>query len=1026
MRKIISLFSALLMFANFSWAQTKTVTGKVTDESKLPVVGASVTFKGGKSGVTTGQDGSFSIKLPTNVKQIIISSVGYEKITLDVSSATNVSVSLKTAAAELSDVVVTGYGRIKKSQYVGSASKIDKKAIELVPVASFDQILQGRAPGLRVSAGSGQPGAAANVQIRGPKSISGGSTPLYVIDGVPVEASVFQGLNPNDFESVDILKDASSAALYGSRGASGVIVVTTKRGQKGTTRLSYRPQYGITESGNQPFDMMNSSELLSFQEKLGLLTPDISLPGWDLSRKNPANAGESEATLAIYDRVLDSLRGINTNWADVFQRRGSFQGHDLSISGGTERTRFFISGSYYNEQGIGLRSDITRYTLRSNIDHSTDKFTLQFNNTVGYSTRNFIESENGVALANPFAAAYLALPYHSLFLPDGSVNNGRDPFFGPKTGGNAYQRILDVARYNNQLKATTSLSMNYDLTDNFFVGGNAGFDFRETQNTVFQKPGSFTSIGGNGQDPAAFPRNTGVYSDGFNRFFQASMRGYVGYKGFLDKKKLHNISLTANAEKIFRNNKVFSLVGYGLNEKLPNTPAAITPGTVDNQLIPSVSGGKTERAYLSYFGLLKYQFSDRYVLDFSVRRDGVSILPKANRFQNFYAAGLLWNTLNESFAKNWTRFSTLRVRLSYGSSANAENFPFGDFGYLPLYQTGSYAGIQTLVPNPSAPGNSAGTWEYTDKANLGIEFGLWNDRLYGELSLYDEITRNLFIQQGLPIENGSTFFSADVNAGKLRNRGIEINLSYDLIRNKNITWTFSGNFSYNQNEILSLGQVNEIPDPDAGTIAKVGYSLGTHYLNTWAGVDAATGAPLYYTKDGKLTSEFNSSDLTYNFGTSIAPISGGFNTTLKFYSFDISAFFNFQSGFARFNNQDFFQLNHAFALQGFNLRREMLDMWTTPGQVTNYQSPLYQRQFSSKDVQDASYLRFRNLQVGYTLPMSLFKNQKVIRGCRFYVQAQNIFTFTNWKGFDPEDDNGIAQYEYPLPRTYTVGLNFDF
>lgn len=1025
MRKIVSLFCVFIVSISAVLAQTKTITGKITDENKNPIAGASILVKGTKTGITTNQDGSFTIKVPTSAKQLVISYVGFEKITVNIDASNTLSVALKPSAAELSDVVVTGYTRVKKSQYVGAASKIDKKAIELVPTASFDQILQGRAPGLRVSAGSGQPGAAANVQIRGPKSIAGGSTPLYVVDGVPVEASVFQGLNPNDFESVDILKDASSAALYGSRGASGVIVITTKRGQKGTTKLTYRPQFGITEAGAQPFNMMNSRELLGFQEKLGMQLNDISLPGWVFSRKNPANAGESEETLSLYDNILDSLGGINTNWADVFQRRGGFQAHDLSISGGNDKTRFFISGSYYNEQGIGLRSDLKRYTVRANIDHTTDKLTLQYNSTAGYSIRNIIESENGIALANPFAAAYLALPYDPLFLADGSVNTGAD-VYGPKTGGNAYQRILDIKRYNNQFKLTNSLSLNYDFTKNIFAGGNAGFDFRETQNTTFLQPGSFTAIGGNGQGPQDFPGNTGTYVEGLSRFFQANFRGYIGYKISLGRNQQHNFTVTANAENIFRKTKSFSLQGFGLNEKLPNTPAAITPGTVDNRLIPSVGGSKSERAYLSYFGMLKYQFSNRYVVDFSVRRDGASVLPAANRFQNFYAVGFLWNTLNESFAKNWTTFSTLRVRASYGSSANAENFPFGDFGYLPLYNAGSYAGLQTLRPNPNSPGNAAGTWEFTDKANLGIEFGLWNERLFGEISIYDEVTKNLFIDQGLPIENGSTFFSASVNAGKLRNRGVELNLSYDVIRKKNLTWTLSGNFAYNKNEVLSLGQVKEIVPPNTNTIVKVGSSLGTHYINRWAGVDAASGAPLYYTKDGGITNVYSSADLVTGFGTSIAPWNGGFSSTLKFFNFDISAFFNFQYGGQRFNNQDFFQLNHAFAIQGFNLRKEMLNMWTNPGQITNYQSPLYQRQFSSKDIQDASYLRFRNLQIGYTVPASLFRNNKVVRGARFYVQAQNLYTFTNWKGFDPEDDDGVAQYEYPLPRTYTFGLNVEF
>ncbi|HMO31599.1 MAG TPA: SusC/RagA family TonB-linked outer membrane protein [Lacibacter sp.] len=1018
MRKVLSLLFALLVCGTQLMAQSRTVTGKVTDETGAPVVGASVVPKGAKTGATTNANGVFSVVVPAGIRQITISSIGFETVTATVGTSDVLDVSLKATVSELTDVVVTGYTRVKKSEYVGAASKIDKKAIELVPVGSFDQILQGRAPGLRVTAGSGQPGSAASIQIRGPKSISGGSTPLFIVDGVPVEQSVFQSYNPNDFETVDILKDASSAALYGSRGASGVIVVTTKRGKKGATSFSYRPQIGFTQPGTQQFEMMNSEELLRFQEQLGAKVNN-NLPGWFFSRRNPANASLPATVLAGYDRTLDSLRGINTNWVDIFQRQGRFQAHDLSLSGGTDRTRFFASGSYYDEQGIGERSDMKRYTLRTNIDHSTDKFTFQFSSTFGYTKRNFIESENAVALANPFAAAYLALPYHRLFLEDGRVDVGAG-----KVGPNAYQRIRDIQRYNDQIKNTTSMNFNYDFTKNFFGGANVGFDFRETQNTTFLQPNTFTAIGGG--NPAAggqaFPSNTGSYNDGLSRFLQVSGRGFFGYKGAFGKEKEHKITFTANAEQILQRTKSFGFTGFGINEKLPNTPAAITPGTVDNRLIAAVSGNKSERAYVSAFGMLKYAYSDRYVLDLTIRRDGASNIPEVNRFQNFYAAGFLWNTLNEKFARNWKVLSTLRMRLSYGTSANAENFPFGDFGYFPLYGGGSYAGFQTLVP--TTPGNPVGDWEYTDKFNLGIEFGLWNERLYGEVNVYNEITRNLFITQNIPAENGGAFTSAQVNAGKMRNRGVELNLNFDVIRSRNFTWSVGGNFGYNDNEILSLGQESEFPQGTA--IVRVGLPLGSHYVNRWGGVDAATGAPLYYTKDGKLTNVFSSNDQVAEFGTFFAPWTGGFNTSVKFKGFDVAAFFNFQAKFSRFNNQDFFQLNHAFAISGYNLRKEMLNMWDKPGDVTDIQSPVFQRQFSSKDIQDASYLRFRNLLIGYTMPASSLSKTNVIKGLRFYVQAQNLFTFTRWTGFDPEDNNNIAQYEYPLPRTYTFGVNLDF
>jgi len=480
MKKLQLLLTAVLLFSGGLLAQ-RTITGKVTDINGNPVVNASVYISNSTSGTITQADGSFSLTIPAGTSQIEVSSIGYANQTVNITQANDYNIILVTEETEIQAVVITGYGRIKKSEYVGAASKIDSKAIELVPIGSFDQILQGRAPGLRVTAGSGQPGASASVQIRGPKSIGGGSTPLYVIDGVPVEAGVFNSYNPNDFATVDIIKDGSAAALYGNRGASGVIVITTKRGKRGKTSFSYRSQYGVTEPGTQRFDMISSAEALQFQENLGKIV-NTGLPGWVYSRSNPANASLPASTLAQYDAILDSLRGINENWQDIFQRSGSFYSHDLNISGGSDQTRFYASLGTYKEDGIGERSDLERYTLRFNLDHQTDKLTFQLNSTIGYSNRSFIESENGVALANPFAAAYLALPYQKLYNAD-TIQTGSG-----RTGANAFQRIRDIQRYNNQLKGTVSMIASYNITENFYVGGNAGVDFRETDNTTFYKP----------------------------------------------------------------------------------------------------------------------------------------------------------------------------------------------------------------------------------------------------------------------------------------------------------------------------------------------------------------------------------------------------------------------------------------------------------------------------------------------------------------------------------------------------------
>lgn len=1008
-----------VLFIQLQAQTARTVTGRVVDDKGQPLAGVTVAVKGTEVKTQTTAEGTYTINVPAAARELVFSFVGFAEMSVAIPATGAVNVNLQPSVTEIEGVVITGYNRVKRSTYSGAASRIDKKAIELVPVASFDQLLQGRTPGLLVTSGSGQPGASARLQIRGAASINGGSDPLYVVDGVPVEQGVFQSLNPNDFESVDVLKDATASALYGSRGAAGVIVATTKRGRAGKTVLTYRGQMGMTTTGTQRFEMMNSTELLQWHEMMGTVglqadpsgvsNPASGLAGWDRSAKNPLNSSLTPAQQAANAMYLDSLRSINTNWKDVFFRKGAFTSHDINLSGGNERTRYFMSGGLYQEEGIGERSDLKRYTFRLNLDHTTDKLNVSINSNIGSTKRNFIESEGGIFLANPFAAVYLALPYQVLYNQDGTLATGSG-----QTGANAYSRIYDNDQNNQQLKANLSMTANYNLTRNVYAGGQLGLDFRETNNIAITRPNTYSA------QTNSFPGTTGSYTETLTRFFLYQTRAYAGYRNVFAGR--HSIDVNVNTEFIEEKTKNFGFTGYGLNPKLPSGPAAITPGTVTNQLIPAVTGGSAKNAMFSVFGIAKYIYDDKYTLDLSVRNDQYSLLPEKNRSKMFYSVGANWNVMKENFTENWRNINTLRLRTSYGTSANAKNFPLGNGEIYATYGAGTYAGFSTLVP--VGPGLTEADWEYTSQLNIGVDFGAFRDRLNGSLDVYSKVTKNLYLGQQVSALAGLANPTLDINAGKMRNRGIELQLNYEVLRRRQLSWTIGANLAYNQNRILDLGQVNE---RELGTsIVREGLPIGSHYEVKWAGVDAATGRPLYYTKDGKLTTVYNEANRVAEFGTYNAPFIGGFNTSVRFHGFEIAAFFTFQEGFSRYNNQDYFQLNHAFALQGFNLRREMLTMWSKPGDVTNIQSPLTQREFSSKDIQDASYLRFRNLQASYNIPRSVLGRQKHITAIRIYGQAQNLYTWTKWTGFDPEDANNIATYEYPLPRIYTLGIDVSF
>ena len=1018
------LITGLLLLANFLFAQNRTVTGTVTDNEGRPMPQVSVVAPGTAFGTTTNLEGKFSLQIPPNTRQLQFSYVGFQSITQDIPAQGELNVSLRTGSeSSLNEVVVTGYTRQRRAEYSGAGSKVSAQQIAQVPMGSFDQILQGRAPGLLVTAGSGQPGAAARVQIRGSSSINGGSNPLFIVDGVPVEPGVFQALNPNDFESVDVLRDASATALYGNRGGAGVIVVTTKKGKVGQTTLSYAGQVGFTQPGKQNFEMMNSAELLQFQENLGRQTNNNSLPGWFYSKNNPRYNTLTPAQQAQTDRTLDSLRNIDTDWRDVFFRTGTFNSHDVNLSGGAGKTRFYTSLGYYDEQGIALRTNMRRYSFRGNIDHQTDKLTASINAYAGYTFRNLGEAEGALNTGNPFLAAYFAQPYQRFRTESGAVDTGAGKF-----GGNAYDRIVSATNKADQLKTNLNLSAEYLIAPHVTLGGFFGLDFRETQNERSIFPGTFFS---NNQNFPLGPVNGpgtglggGQFGENTQRFFSYITRGSAAYRNVFSGR--HSVEATGIVEFTRDYTRNYNYIGYGINPALLGTPAGITPGDVNNKLVAQVGGNRTSRSFFAMMLLAKYSLDQKYTVNASFRRDGTSILPTDNRFENFYAIGATWNIMKEGFASGWKRINDLRFRISYGQSANAENFPLGNFGYLASYGgTASYtafAGEGTIVA-PLNAGNPQAQWERINTLNAGIDFGLFKNKITGSLDVYNKVTENNIVTQQLSATSG--FNSQLINAAKVGNRGVELAINVDVVRSRSITWSLGGNLAYNKNEVLDLGQVNEF---ELGTsIIREGLPLGSHYLVKYAGVDASTGAPLYYDRNGKITNKYDPATMSVaDYGSFNAPFIGGFNTNLRAYGFTLSAFFTFQQGFFRANNQTYFITNPGFAGTQ-NMSREMLTMWSKPGDITNVQSPLFARQLpSSLDVEDASYVRFRNLVLSYDFGSKVLSSLRAFSSIRLFVQAQNLYTWTKWTGFDPEDANNLATFEYPAPRTFTAGINLNF
>ena len=1001
-------------------AQDRTITGRILDDKGMPVQGVSVTSSNSKNGTQTDADGNYRITVAANTKSLNFSSVNFETQNKSIGNQKNININLSARSNKLEEVVVTGYTVKKRTEFTGAASKVASKQIEQVPLASFEQILQGRAPGLYIASGSGQPGTAARVNIRGVGSISGSSDALYVLDGIPIESAVFRSLNPNDFESVDVLKDAASAGLYGSRGGNGVIVITTKKGKVGKTRLQYRGQVGFSNVPNlNNLQLMNTQQRLQYEEQFlgpsgvigaGTVT---GYPGWDYSPTNPGYQSASPAQKLIFDGLLDSVRKIDTKWADIFFRRSTFKQHELNASGGSEKLTFFTSLSVYQQEGIIIRSNLDRYTFRGNLNFKTDRLTASVLTSAGFSTSKGIESESAVALNNPVAAAYLELPYRKLYKADGSVDFGAG-----KTGANAFDRSNTTTQTSNQFKGGLSLVLEYEIWKGISAKTTNGVDYRNNNASRFIDPNSFAgSLINQGQQ--------GSYNENFDEAVNLVNTSGLVYKRKFGEK--HQVNLQGLSESVRTKRRSFSATGFGINRVQVNTPNSISAGSATNNFIPTIVGNKFISGISSLFALGDYTYNKKYTISGVVRRDIFSRVPN-NKVVETRSVGATWNVTEENFFKKQNVAQELRIRLSKGGTANAnalllpngnpagDNNFGGDFPALSSYSSTTYSGTPAIIPN--SPGNPEAKIERQILTNLGVDLTLWKGRIRITTDLYKKVSADQFISQNLSRTTG--FRALSTNGGTMENKGFDFAVNTDVIKSKEVLVTLGVNGGFLKNRITSLGGLPDIP---GGTgIARVGYAFGTHFTVGYKGINPQTGLPIYEDINGNPTTDYSANNNRSEFGTFLPTFTGGASLDASWKGFDLGVLVSTAQGVQRFNNESFFY-ETTNSNVAFNKRVDMLTSWRNPGEQTNYQKINSVRQFSSRDVQDASFVRLRNVQVGYTYKT---KEGSKIRGFRVWGQGQNLYTWTKWNGFDPEESNNIANYEFPNPKTYTVGLDINF
>lgn len=957
---------------NFSFAQEKTVTGTVSDASG-PLPGVAVVVKNTTQSTQTDMDGKYSIKAKQG-DVLEFSFLGMETSTVTVGASNTINFTMKSGVQMIDEVVITGYNSgVKRSNISGSVSVVTAEQIENKPIASFDQILQGSAPGLYVTAGSGQPGASAKVRIRGTHSINGSNEPLYIVDGMPILGGEFATINPNDFESVSVLKDAAATSIYGSRGSNGVILVTTKKGKfDSPTVFKYSTQYGISEIGETRFDMMDSKQKMTFENYL-----------------DPGKWSDSEIANAV-----------TTDWSDLFFRTGVTNTHDFSVSGGSEKTRFFTGLSYYDQEGISIRSNLKRFTYRLNFDHkASDRVRIGSNMMIGYSRSSLIDSENSVTLQNPFAAVYLALPYETPYDSEGNFATGAG-----NVGANALENVYKNTQNSDDLKIIGNVYGEAELVKNLTGRVDLGLDYLQRRYVRGVDPNTNSGENSNGGE--------GSYTETNSFVAQINFTTSLRYQNVFAEK--HDVSIAAFTEYYKYQGTSGSMTGYGIDPKLVGYPAGVT----ESVYLPSISGSDTRRGLFSYFANARYTYDSKYSIEATIRRDASSKFSENNKWATFWAVGASWNILGESFMDGVESVEELKLRASYGTTGNQTGI--ADFQDQGTWSPTSYGGVSGVAP--ATLGNSALVWETSNKFNVAVDFGLFNNWVSGTVEYYKESIEDLFINQQLSATAGEPD-GIDANAGKMENTGIDIALKAYLVKNQDFQWSVNGNFNYNKNEITDLGQVTEY---ELGTsIIREGLAYGSHYAVGWAGVNPANGQPLYYDADGNVTTVYNDAvNSTAKWGSTEPKYTGGYGTEIAYKGFQLSALFTFAADYYRFNNQTYFQENPNF--NQYNLSTTMLNIWRNPGDVTDIQSADYQREFSSKDIEDASYTRLRNVTLSYNFSKDALGRTNFFTDLRVYVQAQNLYTWTNFTGFDPEDDNNIAQYEYPTPRTITLGFDFKF
>lgn len=1003
--------------------QKKTITGTIIDESGSPVIGANILVKGTTNGTTTDFNGHFSLEVNQVPATLIISYIGYTRQEIKAVADKPLKISLVPDNNMIDEVVVTGYGTFKKSAYAGSASNVKADKMKDIPTVSFMDMLQGNAPGVQFSSSSGQPGASASLKIRGMGSFNASNSPLYVIDGIPVQSGSINSItsdagldamatiNSSDIENITIIKDAAAASLYGSRAANGVVLITTKKGKSGKPQISLKADWGSSDFAMDYRPVMNGEQRREY------IYNGLSLNQYRKLAKKNKDGSMSEEEMwkqanEYADGKIDKYAPIPwcgfEDWDKYMFKKGNHQNYELSLSGGTDKLKYYSSLAYMKQQGIVQNSGIERMTGRVNVDfQATDKLKVGGNMMFTSLTQD-VYSE-GTSYTAPFYAA------RSKVTPSDPVYN-EDGTYNQDLLSNKRRNPVLAAEYNYQreyVKRTfNTIFAEYEFIKDLKLKSTFSYDYSVSKGKDWKDPR--TSDG---------EKNNGGMEKKYSEYSRMIWGNQLSYR----KTIADNHHLDALVAYEIDSKESDGLSGYVTNFLTPSKNEISNGQTQE-----SISGSSSKTRMVSYVSRLNYDYKNKYYIGGSYRMDGSSRLHRDNRWGSFWSVSGAWRMMEEEFMKPANDWLTdLKLRVSYGVNGT---LPSDYFGYMGLSSiSGGYMEQPAIAPSQIENRNLE--WETNYNLNIGLDFSLWN-RINFTLEYYTRTTKNLLMD--CPVSMTTGFSSYLMNIGEVKNKGFEFEINSTNIKTKNFTWNTSFNISHNQNKIVKLdGEQTQII---SGTqIHKIGSSYRTFYMIQFAGINPETCAPQFYTNEQdangnyiKEITEDPSKAKSIALDKQAEPkVTGGLSNTLRYKWFDLSFMFSYQFGAYSYDTWAQ-KTEHGGSELLLNIPTYYLDNWKEPGDVSKYEvfieSPSVKMKSVTTDrrLHSTDFIRLKTLTFGITVPQS-WTRKLGIDNLRFYASANNLWTWAAYDYYDPEAvSGGTAGWGTPPLKTVTFGLNMNF